>query len=87
MRKIIAIALITSFAATGAAMAKTNGGNGQGGQGGQGANGNNGAAPVVVNVVRAPVNRPTYYTPKPQEFCHIAGQPAPTDYECGHNSR
>ncbi|MEX0346201.1 MAG: hypothetical protein AB3N20_14860 [Rhizobiaceae bacterium] len=82
MKKIIALALITSFAVTGTAIAR--GANGQGGNGGQGAAGDNGAEPVVVRVVRVP---PTYQPRLKPQHCHIAGEVAATDYECGHNSR
>lgn len=91
MRKIIALALITSFAITGAAIAQTaGGGNGQGSRGGNAGPDGPGAGdngPVAAAVIS---RRPTYKprpAPKKVEFCHIAGTNAPTDYECGHNSR
>ena len=58
MKKIIALALITSFAVTGAALAQTAGGNGQGSRGGNdgpGASDNNGAAPAVVTPIVRPI--------------------------------
>ena len=89
MKKIIVLALITSFAATGAAMARgTAGGpNGPGGNGGPGANGggDNGPAPAVVRISRRPTYEPR--APKKVDFCHIGGDVAASDMECGHYSR
>ncbi len=89
MKKIIALALITSFAVTGAAMAQTAGGpgNGQGSRGGNtgaGGPGDNGASPAVVVVHRIrPIPRPL----RIKQYCHIGGETAASDNECSHYSR
>ncbi len=87
MKKIIALALITSFAVTGTALARTAGGaNGQGGgNDGQGASDNHVVQRTLVRAVRP--QPPTYMPRRVNEFCHIAGETAASDYECGHNSR
>ncbi len=82
MKKIIMLALISTFAATGLAMAKS----ANGGQGGQGADrgGDNGPVPVIVRVRRVPTYMPRR---KITEYCHIGGELSASDMECGHYSR
>lgn len=86
MKKIIALALITSFAVTGTALARTNGG-GANGQGAAGAEtGDNGPQPALIRVVRRP-NPKRYRAPEIFEFCHTGGEVAASDNECSHYSR
>ena len=88
MKKIIALALITSFAVSGTALAQVGAAAGQGSRGGgnegPGASDNNGVE--LVRVLARPKPRP-YRAPKKVEFCHIGGETAASDNECSHYSR
>lgn len=88
MKKIIALALITSFAATGVAMAQVGANSSSGGNGGGNEAGDNNSAPQAVQpvVIKKLKRRPVYRRIVTQ-YCHTGGDIAASDNECSHYSR
>ncbi|MEZ5812737.1 MAG: hypothetical protein R3D45_15105 [Rhizobiaceae bacterium] len=88
MRKLITIALLTSFALSGTAIARTagNGPDAPGGPEGPGASDNNG--PEVVRIARRPT-RPVrrYLAPKIVDVCGTGADVTSMNGECGQYSR
>ena len=88
MKKIIALALVTSFAVTGTALAQTAGGpnGGRGGNEGPDVSDSNGAQPILIRITRRPTRREVY-APKIVEYCHTGSEILASDNECSHYSR
>lgn len=87
MRKLIAITLVTSFALSGTAIARTaGGGNGPDAPGGPDASDNNGRE--VVRIVSKPnYPRRRYLAPKIVDVCGTGADVASMTENCDHYSR